>query len=167
MIVETSVAGSDFPAWLSNAMQNEAQRQADATTAYNALKAQERARKESYRQALSEQRQRLARERDAARATRQAELDAEAEARVAAEALRPQQWTERVYGGWAIARPGYCNSYTDQTDARAEWFAEKACRERGGNPTVTYVTGSGYNPFAVSAEQCYSARAVTECVFIK
>ncbi|MHA7901559.1 MAG: hypothetical protein ACX94B_16980 [Henriciella sp.] len=167
MIVETSVAGSDFPAWLSNAMQNEAQRQADATAAYNALKAQERARKESYRQALSEQRQRLARERDAARAARQAELDAEAAARDAAEALMPQQWTERVYGGWAIARPGYCNSYTDQTDARAEWFAEKACRERGGNPTVTYVTGSGYDPFAVSAEQCYSARAVTECVFIK
>lgn len=167
MIFETSVAGSDFPAWLSSAMQNEAQRQADATASYNALKAQERARKESYRQALAEQRQRLARERDAARAARQAELDAEATARDAAEALGPRQWTERVYGGWAIARPGYCNDYTGQTDARAEWFAEKACRERGGNPTVTYVTGNGYSPFAVSAQQCYSARAVTECVFTK
>lgn len=167
MIVEKSIPEDGFAVWLSNAMQEEADRQAVATASFNAWQEQKRANRDARRRALAEQQQRRAREREAARAARQAELDAAAAARDAADALRPKQWTERVYGGWAIARPGYCNSYTDQTDARAEWFAEKACSERGGNPSVTYVTGNGYNPFSPSAEQCYSARAVTECVFIK
>ncbi len=163
MIVETSVAAPNFSTWLSNAMQAEAKRQADATASFNAWQEQKRANKEAHRRALAEQQQRLARERQAARAARQAELDAAAAAREAAQG--PRRWTEKVYGGWAIARIGYCNTNTWQTDLYAEANAKKACRDKGGNPGVTYVVGNGYDPFAPSADQCYSAQAVTECEF--
>ena len=163
MIVETSVAAPNFSAWLSNAMQAEAKRQADATASFNAWQEQKRANKEAHRRALAEQQQRLARERQAARAARQAELDAAAAAREAAQG--PRRWTEKVYGGWAIARIGYCNTNTWQTDLYAEANAKKACTDKGGNPGVTYVVGNGYDPFAPSADQCYSAQAVTECEF--
>lgn len=161
MIVETSVPEQTYSAWLMSAMQAEAKRQADATASFNAWQEQKRARKEAHRQALAEQSLRLARERQAARDARQAELDAAAAAREAARG--PRQWTEKVYGSWAIARVGYCNTNTWQTDLYAEANAKKACRDRGGNPGVTYVVGNGYDPFAPSADRCYSAQAVTEC----
>ena len=165
MIVETTVSEQGFSSWLLTAMQTEAQRQADATASFNAWQEQKRVQKEAHRQALAEQSQRLARERQAAREARQAELDAAAAAREAARG--PSRWTEKVYGGWALARVGYCNTNTWQTDLYAKANAKKACTDLGGNPGVTYVVGNGYDPFAPSADQCYSAQAVTECEFFE
>jgi hypothetical protein len=161
MIKQTSMPESSFSAWLINATAAEVQREADRQASYQALQDRKRAAKLAHEQAIAQQQMRLRQQRQAAEDARRAEREASA----TAEAIEPAQWTEKVYGDWAFARIGYCNTATWQTDLYAEANAKKACRDRGGTPSITVVQERGYDPFKASADQCYQARAVTDCTF--
>lgn len=160
-LTEASMPAAQFPSWLSQAMEAQATTTNEMFAAYKARQEQRRAEKEAYDLALSQQRARLKRERE----ERQAAAAARRTEQAAARPQEPTGRTVKVYGNWTSARIGYCNDYTRQTDLYAEASAKKACRDQGGQDQVTYVVESGYDPFAASADQCYSALAVTECYF--
>lgn len=84
-----------------------------------------------------------------------------------AEPVRPSQWTERVYGAWAHGSGYYCRNNEYQTDLYAEANAREVCRERGGSDNGTVVFESGYDSYRPNAEQCYQARAYTDCLFFR
>ena len=162
MKLETTIPQSGFASWHQAATQQAASRQAASDAAWKARQEQRIAARQARDQALAEQRLRLKRKREAAEAERKAKLAEAAAARAAAE---PTGYTEKVYGAVTVARMGYCNTNTKQTDLYAYASAKKACTDKGGTPGFTYLNGGGYDPFSLSIEQCYRSQAVTECRF--
>lgn len=77
----------------------------------------------------------------------------------------PVQRVVKVYGDWAYGSGYYCTNNEYQTDGYAKANARKACTDQGGYDGGTYITQSGYNGYRPNAEQCYQAKAYTECVF--
>ncbi|MEZ6001977.1 hypothetical protein [Hyphomonas sp.] len=82
-----------------------------------------------------------------------------------APAPQPSRRVERVYGDWAYGQGYYCRNNEFQTDGYAMANARKACRDLGGSDGGTVVSQGGYNAYKANAEQCYQARAYTDCVF--
>ena len=72
---------------------------------------------------------------------------------------------QRIYGEWAIGSGHYCRNNEFQTDGYAMANARQACRKAGGSDGGTYIANGGYDAYKPSAEQCYQARAYTDCVF--
>ncbi|MCA8901841.1 MAG: hypothetical protein KDA53_11385 [Hyphomonas sp.] len=83
---------------------------------------------------------------------------------VPAPAPEPARRVERVYGDWAYGQGYYCENNTYQTDLYAKANAREACRNLGGYDGGTYIANSGYNAYRPNAEQCYQAKAYTDCV---
>lgn len=78
---------------------------------------------------------------------------------------QPSQWTERVYGDWARGSGYYCTNNEYQTDLYALANARQVCRKQGGSDNGTVIFESGYDRYRPNAEQCYQARAYTDCLF--
>ena len=77
---------------------------------------------------------------------------------------QPTQRTIKVYGDWAYGTGYYCRNNEFQTDAYAKANAKKACRDMGGDPSITVVGERGYDAYKANADQCYQARAYTDCI---
>jgi hypothetical protein len=158
MTLEASMASLTFPSWYDSQMRRVASEEAARLAQLKADRERREAERMARSKALAEQR---------------SHMEAAAEARLAAAAasapiaqVAPQgPFVEDVYGAWAHARTGYCNTNTLQTDLYAQANAKEACRNQGGNPGFTRIVQSGYDPYRSNAEQCYQARAVTECEF--
>ena len=82
-----------------------------------------------------------------------------------ASTLQPQRRVERVFGDWARGSGHYCRNNERQTDLYAMANARKVCRDRGGSDGGTYISNSGYDWYRSNSEQCYQAKAYTNCVF--
>lgn len=158
MTLEASMASSNFPSWYDT----ERRKVADAEAASLARLRAERERREAAKIARSKA---IAAQRSQMEAEEAARLAAAQSAAPAPQAGPPGPFIQDVYGAWAHARMGYCNTNTRQTDLYAEANAKEACRNQGGRPGMTRIVQSGYDPYRSNAEQCYQARAVTECEF--
>lgn len=157
--LETSVPSSSFASWYDTQQRKVAAEEEAYLARIKADRERRIAAKRAREQALAEQRLRLQAEADARLAAAQSAAAAEVQA-------APQgPFVQKIYGAWAHARIGYCNTNTRQTDLYAEANAKQACRDQRGNPGITYVVQSGYDPYRSNAEQCYQAKAVTECEF--
>lgn len=78
---------------------------------------------------------------------------------------QPTGRVEQVYGDWARGSGHYCRNNEFQTDNYAMANARKACRDAGGTDGFTRIVNSGYDWYRSNSEQCYQAKAVTECTF--